>query len=164
MVAPTRELANTLHPTISKPQINLLELSKQYPMDIETDFPRGRPISSSPNSSRGVSVISAGSSMDYAERVQAQASNMTWAEQVEHGEVHSLSLSYAPLKEVTPDTANMGPAVESMHVPHAAELNCENTPQDLEPLVIPYQANQPVDPQLWDDDFCPISLFGIDNY
>ena len=24
--------------------------------------------------------------------------------------------------------------------------------------------NQPVDPQLWDSNFCPISLFGIDEY
>jgi len=34
----------------------------------------------------------------------------------------------------------------------------------LEPLVIPYQANQPADPQLWDDNFSPISLFGIDKF
>ena len=36
MVVLIRELVNTLHPTISKPQNNLLELSKQYLMDIDT--------------------------------------------------------------------------------------------------------------------------------
>lgn len=30
--------------------------------------------------------------------------------------------------------------------------------------VIPYQADQPVNPNLWDSNFCPISLFSVDNY
>jgi len=30
--------------------------------------------------------------------------------------------------------------------------------------VIPYQANQSVDPQLWNGNFCPISLFEVDEY
>jgi len=52
------------------------------------------------------------------------------------------------LKEVTPDTASIGHAVESMHVPHAVEINSEKIPQGLDSLVISYQANQPVDLQL----------------
>jgi len=164
MVAPIRESANKLHPTISKTQNNLQELSKQYAMDIKTDLPRGCSVSLSPNSSREVSVISAGSSMDYAECIQAQANKMSWAEQVKSGEVQSPSLSYAPLKEMMPDTTSMGPAVEPMHIPHAMEIDCENVSQGLEPLVIPYQADQPVDPNLWDGNFCPISLFSVDNY
>jgi len=65
-------------------------------------LPRGRSVSLSPNSSREASVISAGSSMDYAECIQAQANKMSWAEQVKSGEVQSPSLSYAPL-EMMPD-------------------------------------------------------------
>ena len=77
MVVLIRELVNTLHPTISKPQNNLLELSKQYLMDIETDFPRECLVSLSFNSFREVSVISAGFSMDYTEYIQAQANKIT---------------------------------------------------------------------------------------
>ena len=134
MVAPIRESVNTLHPTISKTQNNLQELSKQYAIDIKTDLHRGLSVSLSPNSSREASVISAGSSMDYAECIQAQANKESWAK---HGEVQSLSLSYAPLKEMMPDTASMGPAVEPMHVPHAMEINCENVSQGLECYSIP---------------------------
>jgi len=36
--------------------------------------------------------------------------------------------------------------------------------QGMEPSVIPYAINQPVDPQLWDSNFCPISLFEMNEY
>jgi len=36
--------------------------------------------------------------------------------------------------------------------------------QSLEPSVILYQANQLVDLQLWNGNFCLISLFDIDKY
>ena len=87
-----RELANTLHPTLSK----LQELSEWYSMDMDTDFTREHLVSLSPKSSRKASVISAGSSMDYAEHIQAQANKITWAEQVKSREVQSLSLSIYP--------------------------------------------------------------------
>jgi len=32
-----------------------------------------------------------------------------------------------------------------MHISHVTEINCENTSQGLELLVIPYQANQLTD-------------------
>jgi len=77
MVAPVRELANTLHSFTLKPQNNQLELSKHYSMDIEIDMPRGHSASPSLNSSRGMSVNSTVYSINYAERVQAQANNLT---------------------------------------------------------------------------------------
>jgi len=43
--------------------------------------------SSSLNSSRGMSANSTMSPMNYAERVQAQANNLTWIEQVENREI-----------------------------------------------------------------------------
>jgi len=34
----------------------------------------------------------------------------------------------------------------------------------MKPSVIPCAINQPTDPQLWDGNFCPISLFEINEY
>jgi len=63
-----------------------------------------------------------------------------------------------------PDTTSKGPMVKSMYVFHAAEIDCKNVLGGLEPLVISYQVNQSADLQLWDGNFCTISLFGIDKY
>ena len=59
-------------------------------MYIKTDIPKGHSTSLSLNSSRGMSVNSAVSSMDYGDHVQAQVNNITWA----NGEVQSPSLFY----------------------------------------------------------------------
>jgi len=34
----------------------------------------------------------------------------------------------------------------------------------MEPSVIPCAINQPADPQLWNGNFCSISLFGMNEY
>jgi len=52
-------------------------------------------------------------------------------------------------KEITPDPAT-----------HTTSINLVTTPSNLEPLAILYQANQPMDPILWDGNFSSISLFG----
>jgi len=75
---------------------------------IETDCPRGHSAFSSFNSSRGTSANSTAYSMDYADCIQAQANNLTWAEQVENGEVQSPSLSYTSLKDVILDYKETG--------------------------------------------------------
>ena len=62
------------------------------------------------------------------------------------------------------DAVSIEPAVKLIHVPCAIEINNVSVPQDLESLVILYMANQSVDPQLWNDNFCPISLFRLDEY
>jgi len=145
MVVSIRELVNTLHSTISKPQNNLLKLSEQYLMDIETDFSRECSVSLSFNSFREVFVISAGSSIDYTECIQAQANKITQAEQVKSRKVQNSSLFYVLLKKTTLDTVSMRPIVELMHIFYIVEINCKNASQSLEPLVILYQANQSVD-------------------
>ena len=90
---PIRELVNTLYSTTSKEIRNIqLALFNKNLINIETNSPTECLISWSPNSFREVSVISAGFSMDYVEYVQAQANNLSGIEQVENGEVHSLSL------------------------------------------------------------------------
>ena len=43
---------------------------------------------------------------------------------------------------------------------HLTGINLAATSANLEPSAIPYQANQPVDPILWDGSFSSISLFG----
>ena len=62
------------------------------------------------------------------------------------------------------DTVSMEPTVKPTHVSCIIEINNTSVPQGLEPSAIPYIANQPMDPQLWDGNFCPISLFGLDEY
>jgi len=52
----------------------------------------------------------------------------------------------------------------SVYVPHGNNTNNTSFPSDLEPSVISYQANQPADLQLWDGNFSPVSLFGIDEF
>ena len=37
-------------------------------------------------------------------------------------------------------------------------------PQELEISIIPYSVNQLVNPQLWDSNFCLISIFSINKY
>jgi len=51
-----------------------------------------------------------------------------------------------------------------MYVPYSTNTNNTLSFLGLEPLVILYQANQPADSQLWDSNFTPISLFGIDEF
>jgi len=38
------------------------------------------------------------------------------------------------------------------------------SPPALEPLAIPYQANQPMDSQLWDSNFNSVFLFGTNEF
>ena len=133
-------------------------------MDIETDFPRECLVSLSFNSFREVSVISAGFSMDYTECIQAQANKITQAEQVKSRKIQNSSLFYILLKDATLNTVSLRPVVEPMHIFYIMEINCKNTSQSLKPLVILYQANQSVDLQLQNGNFCPISLFRVDNY
>ena len=55
-------------------------------------------------------------------------------------------------------------ANKTMPEPHGSGTSNTNIPYGLEPATIPYSANQPVDPQLWDGNFCPVSIFGINEY
>ena len=178
MVAPNRELANTLFPFIINPQSSLQETpnTSNQQMDIEVDIPRGRSMLANSNNSRELLIHSNASSMAYADRVQALANCPTWAEQVENSELQSSgpALSYATVREEMNDI-NMAPVVEAID-PHVintctlqgqaalAIINNMSTPQGIEPSVISYSVNQPVDPQLWDSSFCLISLFGMNKY
>ena len=96
MVAPTRELVNTLIPITIKATILDPMVLNNYNMDIDTA--RGRSVSSSTNSLRAFSVCSNTSSIPYHERMEIQSSNLPWSEQVEIDKRESFSLSYATSK------------------------------------------------------------------
>jgi len=44
------------------------------------------------------------------------------------------------------------------------ESNDTNTTHNFELTVILYTVSQSADPQLWDGNFCPISIFGMNEY
>ena len=101
------------------------------------------------------SNISKTSSMDYADRVRA-CSHQSWANQLNERAQEASSQTSMP--------HNHNEAYLPNSVPQDNSINYSATPLDLEPSAIPYQANQPADPQLWDRNFSLISLFGTDEF
>jgi len=135
MVAPNRELANTIFLFILNPQSNLQESSsiRNQQMDIRINSPGGQLMLSSPNNSRESSILSNVSSVAYADRVQTLNNYLTWTEQVESIELQcSLStLSYATVGEGTNATTDKAPVVETICVPHTTNtciLQDQTTP------------------------------------
>jgi len=158
MVVPIRELANTLFPSPLNHQSNQLMPSTSQQMDIEMNRTRGQSISSSPKSYRNSSVLSNASSIDYVERVKAQANIPMWVEQMDNENPQTPSLSYTTVKEEISNSANTVLVNKSMHIPHTIETinsctpqtevnNNPTIPQGIKPSIIPYKVNQPVDLQ-----------------
>ena len=56
------------------------------------------------------------------------------------------------------------PLAEPIHVLHMGEPCNITTPQCFEPMVILYAINQPINPQLWNSNFCPFSIFSMNEY
>jgi len=140
---------------------NLQESSSRITINMEVDTPRGRSVSSSANSSRSASALSNVSSKAYVDRIQELSNSPAWAEQVENEVFQPTPLSYATGENVS---TNQVPNVELNRAPIEAASNNTCSTQGLEPSVIPYTANQPADSQLWDGNFCPISIFGMNEY
>ena len=128
MVAPGRDLANTLFPSFVNLQSIQQELFITQYMNIETNTPRGQSISVSSNISRDLSVHSNISFIAYTDRIQALANNYIWADQVESEKLQSPSLSYVIVKEKINDSANMESTTESMLSSHVTKFNSTNTP------------------------------------
>ena len=73
-----------------------------------------------------------------------------WADQADNRATFSQSnVSLNQNEVITPDP-----------VTYLTGANFTMNPVNLEPSTIPYQANQPMDPMLWDSNFSSISLFG----
>lgn len=101
------------------------------------------------------STESEASSLDYAERMQA-LNHQLWADQLKEREQALTSQANVPH---ACNEANL-----PIPPPHVNGINYSVSPPDLEPSAIPYQANQPAGPQLWDGDFNSVSLFGTDKF
>ena len=74
---------------------------------------------------------------------------LTWAEQLEKGELQDPSLSYVPFEAMSlepVETMSLEPAGEHVHISHGNKTNYMFLISNLEPLVISYQANQPANP------------------
>ena len=140
---PRRELVNILNLSFNKPQNNQPHHSKYLSIGIEFNLPRECFPSLSTNSMREMSVNSSVSLMDYVECMQAQSGKLTWAKQIERKEKQDPSLSYVPL-----ETVYLKPANNLIYISHSSNTNNICSFPNLEPLVIPYQADQLADPQL----------------
>ena len=135
--------------------------------DTAVDLPRGRPSScpsvEGPRSASPSPMDSSpASEVSFAERVLAQngmdvelddtpalANQHSWADQADDRTAFPQSNVFPDQnEEITPDPAT-----------HTTGVNFATTPPNLEPSAIPYQANQPADPMLWDSNFSSISLF-----
>ena len=160
MVVPERILVNT---NISI-QPNLQEPSRNMATGMKVDTPRGQSTTSSTNSSRATSVHSDVFSTACAECIQALANNPTWADQIEISKSEEPALFYVTPKVGETNTANEATAIENIPEPYGMVTNNMCEPQSLEPSTILYSVNQPVNPQLWDGSFCPISIFEINEY
>jgi len=128
-------------------------------MEVNNPTLRGRSQNISHNQQRSLSTestelgISKASSMDYTNRMQIQ-NHQSWTEQLEDKKQNTLQINM-------PQCHN---EANSPLSPYANNSNHSVSPLDLEPSAIPYQANQPTDPELWDRNFNSISLFGTDEF
>ena len=125
---------------------------------------RGQSTSSSTNSFRVILVYSDIFSTIYAEHIQALTNNSTWANQVEISEPEKPALSYVIPKIGETNNTNKTTVIGTISKPHSMNNNNTCSPKGLEPFTILYSINQPTDLQLWDSSFCPISIFGINEY
>ena len=94
MVAPNRELANTLFPFDASTLFNPM-VQNNINMDMDINTPRGRSAIPSANNSRELLAHSSVSSIPYVKRMEAQSNNPSWADRVELKELQELTLSYA---------------------------------------------------------------------
>jgi len=100
------------------------------------------------------------SEMDYAERVASQnnmdvevSDPIPSQVEVPSALVHDLSFpALAPTNSYNVAASNLTP------------VHDETTPQPAPPSVIPYSANVPADPSLWDGDFSATSIFSTNEF
>ena len=146
---------------------------------MEVNIPRGCYVSPNTNISRALLTHSYMSFMEYAEHVKAVTNNTTWADQVELSESQGPALSYTFPKIRNIESANQTNANKPISIlysmisdntcaPQDVELQSNTVnickPQGLEVSTIPYSVNQLVDPQLWNSNFCLISIFSMNEY
>ena len=52
----------------------------------------------------------------------------------------------------------------NISIPWLQGIDISSIGPNLELMAIPYSENQPIDPNLWDSKFSPISLFGVKKF
>jgi len=183
MVVPKRDLVNIPFPfdiyNFSSPMVQ-----NKLSMDMDMDTPRGRSTSSSANSSRELSTHSNLSSIPYHKRMEDQSNKLSWDEQVKLNEKEEFTLSYTTLKVGENKLANE--AID--HTPKDGKQHSNNevtilnnmpnlqgggmasnnmnmcTAQGLEMSSIPYKDYQLVEPNSWDGEAYPLSIFGTNEF
>jgi len=95
--------------------------------------------------------------MDYAERVALSNNRMDF-------EMSNPAMDYTNCNlDHTNGTLDQPPQVNNEAVPNAS-CQTEASTMPFTPSTIPYKANSPADPNLWDGHFGSISLFGTNEF
>jgi len=97
------------------------------------------------------------SSYNYAGRVAAQ-NNMDIETNISFLSLVTLSYDFTLLLSLTP----YAPYKEASNSAAISDTNMSSKPSSL--IVIPYSANIPADPNLWDSSFTATSLFGTNKF
>jgi len=176
MVAPNRDLENkqfsssSAFITSSTAQMAWFPASDSA-MDVDnadnSNNVRGRSLSSSKVSSRSASVSSSTLSIPYHERMEI---NNDIPDEDSKNPIDSSQLSYkdnsqtgncvSKVTDLMPPmssqrVSNEAPALNTSIVPHV-----DNIKDDIINIQLLYGPNWPMEPELWDGNFHPISLYG----
>ena len=179
LVVPIRELANQSSFTTTKALLSnkLVQSSPSMDTDINMAASRGRSLSHLGTRFRESSILSTTSSIPYHERMEIQSSNPSWSEQVEEEEASSSSTDN--LEQRTnqstqePNNGNTAgkqhviseaPALNNMpsqpvghEITDSSGINSQSSHYEV-PLT--YNINQSTEPNSWDGEAHPISIFG----
>ena len=161
MVTPESNIAN-IHSS-PKPMNPNVESTKARPDDTALSIQRGRPPSrasteSSRSSSPSLMDDSPPSDCDYAEPVAAQ-NNMDIVADNAPSTAGSQRYDFTMPPSQTPRAPHEG----TPNDPPPTD-NFNTSPEPSPPTVIPYSANVPADPNLWDGNFTATSLFGTNEF
>ena len=161
MVAPESNIANT-H-TSKKLMSPNFENTIARPDDTALSIQRGHPPSrtstqSSRSSSPSLMDNSPPSDCDYAEWVAAQ-NNMDIVADNAPPFAGPQKYDFTMLPSQTPHA----PHEDALNEPSPTD-NFNTSPEPSPPTVIPYSANVPADPSLWDGNFIATSLFSTNEF
>ena len=151
MVAPEFSVANpSFENTPTNPYMNIPNLER--PPDTAVNIQRGRPpIQSNTINPQSPSFSSMDSlppsEMDYAERINIENNRM------------DIKTTNQEMKGLY----SSAPSLNTLQTPPQNEEASNSITAPVTPTAIPYEANSPADPNLWDGHFGPVSLFGTNE-